>query len=83
MVSMKINQYKGRYNLAGTRIRAAREEAGISQEDLAQQLQLAGMEIGQNAISRIELGLRVVADYELIYFSSVFGKPVEWFLDES
>jgi transcriptional regulator with XRE-family HTH domain len=79
---MKIYQYKGRCNLAGQRIREAREQADLSQEDLAKRLQLAGIEIGQNAISRIELGLRVIPDYELKYFSDALNHPVDWLLEE-
>jgi transcriptional regulator with XRE-family HTH domain len=82
MVNMKIYQYKGRCNLAGARIRKAREQAGLSQEGLAKCLQLTGMEIGQNAISRIELGLRVIPDYELKYFAAVLNKPIDWLVEE-
>ena len=50
---MRLYRYQGKSNLSGVRIQAAREEAGLSQEQLAAKLQLLGLEIGQNAISRV------------------------------
>lgn len=79
---MKLYDYRGKCNMSGEHIREQREEMGLSQEGLAGKLQLLGLEISQNAISRIERGLRVVPDYELKYFARVFNKPVEWFLEE-
>lgn len=79
---MKLYQYKGRCNLSGLRIRKARENAGLSQEELAARLQLYGLEITQKAISRIETGLRLVPDFELLYFAKALGKPILWFYEE-
>lgn len=79
---MKLYGYKGRCNLAGERIRIAREEAGLSQEQLAAKLQLAGLEITQKAVSRIETGQRVVPDYELMFFATVLEKDLSWMLEE-
>ena len=59
-----------------------REAKKLSQEDLAAQMQLLGIEISQNSISRIERGLRVVPDFELKYFAKFFDRPVAWFLEE-
>lgn len=77
---MKLYSYKGRCNLAGERIREAREDAGLSQEQLAAKLQLAGLEITQKSISRIETGLRVIPDYELAFFAAALNKTVLWLL---
>jgi len=41
---MKIYTYQGRCNLAGERVRQAREAAGLSQEQLAARLQLLGLQ---------------------------------------
>lgn len=68
--------------MAGEKIRVAREEAGMSQEQLAAKLQLAGLEITQKAVSRIETGLRVVPDYELNYFAEALSKDLSWMLKE-
>ena len=81
-VGVKLYWYKGRCNLSGAKIQQLRTEMGISQEQLAAKLQLMGIEISQNSISRIECGKRVVPDFELKYFAEFFKKPVEWFLAE-
>lgn len=74
---MKIYKYKnGKCNASGPIIRELREKAGLSQEQLAARLQLAGIELNQKAVSRIETGDRVVPDFELIYFSEVLGVPI-------
>ena len=43
--------------------------AGLSQEQLAVRLQLDGLGLTQKAISRMETGERVVADYELVHLA--------------
>ena len=74
---MKIYRYMdGNANASGRRIKGLREAAGLSQEQLAAKIQLSGLNLNQKAISRIETGDRVVPDFELIFFSEVFGVPV-------
>ena len=80
---MKIYRYHGKANLSGEKIRRRREELHLSQEDVVAKLQLMGMEIGQNTLSRIESGIRFVPDYELKFFSRAMEVPVEYFLDEA
>ena len=79
---MKIYSYKGRCNIAGTRIREAREAEKLSQEDLAARLQLLGVEITQKSISRIETGDRVLPDYELQFFAAALNKTILWLLNQ-
>jgi transcriptional regulator with XRE-family HTH domain len=62
---MKIYKYNGRSNISGVKIREERTRSHLSQEQLAAKLQLEGINLNQKAISRIEAGERVVADYEL------------------
>lgn len=80
---MKLYRYKdGKCNASGSRIRELREAAGLSQEQLAAKIQLAGLNLNQKAISRIETGERVVPDFELLYFSEVLGVPIGSLLEE-
>lgn len=80
---MKLYKYKdGKCNASGNRIRELREAAGLSQEQLAAKIQLAGLNLNQKAISRIETGERVVPDFELLYFSEVLGVPIGSLLEE-
>ncbi len=62
----------GRNNASGTRIAELRKGLNISQRELADKLQLIGLDIDKNAIQRIECGKRFVTDIELIAFSKVF-----------
>lgn len=69
---MFINKAKnGRNNLCGRQIAQLRTATGISQRQLADLLQLEGLEIDKNAIQRIEAGKRFVTDIELIHFAKV------------
>ena len=79
---MKIYNYRGRKNLCGNKIREARTKNRISQSDLAAQIQVAGVLLERDSISRIEIGTRFVADYELTVFARVLGVSVEWLLSE-
>ena len=54
-----------------------REKRKLSQEQLAAKMQIQGVVLNQKAISRIETGDRVIADYELLIFSCVLGVPVD------
>jgi len=71
----------GKCNISGKNIRKYREEAGLSQEQLAAKLQLLGHNINQKAISRLETGDRVVPDFELVYFSEALDIPLHILLD--
>lgn len=62
---MRLYTLGERYNLCGERVREARTRAGWSQEELAAKLQLAGLQLGQMAVSRIETGKRVSTDWLL------------------
>lgn len=78
---MKIYRYRGKCNVSGANIRRLREKAGLSQEQLAAKIQLMGVPMVQKAISRIETGERVVADYELMLIAQIFGVDVKDLLD--
>ena len=79
---MKIYDYNGKKNLCGNRIREARLRQRLSQYDLAARLQTQGILIEQDSISRIELGTRFVADYEVKVLAKVLNVPLEWLLEE-
>lgn len=63
----------GKNNVCGSVIEARRKEMGKSQRQLADMLQLSGLDIDKNAIQRIEAGKRFVTDIELTYISKVLG----------
>ena len=75
---MFINKtYDGSNNLCGKNIERFRKQMKISQRELADRLQLAGLEVNKNAIQRIEAGSRFVTDIELVALSSVLKKSFE------
>ena len=57
-----------------------RERENLSQEQLAAKLQLAGLNITQKAVSRMETGKRVIADYELPYLADVLDVTIYYLL---
>ena len=61
-------------------MRQTRERENISQEQLAAKLQLAGLNITQKAVSRMETGKRVIADYELPYLADVLDVTIYYLL---
>ena len=73
----------GRNNICGTVIEKRRKEMGKSQRQLADLLQISGLDIDKNAIQRIEAGKRFVTDVELPYFSKVLNLTYEALLDDT
>ncbi len=77
---MKIYDFEGRRNISGDRIHQARTALRLSQSDLAARMQVNGVVIEREAISKIETGDRFVADYELMVFSKSLDVSVLWLL---
>ncbi|MBE6797178.1 MAG: helix-turn-helix transcriptional regulator [Ruminococcaceae bacterium] len=77
---MKIYDYNGKKNICGDRIHEARCKLRLTQSDLAAQLQINGIIIERDSISRIEIGTRFVADYELRELSKILKVSVNWLL---
>lgn len=63
----------GLNNICGKNIACFRIKMGISQRELADKMQLVGIDIDKNAIQRIECGKRFVTDIEVIAFAKVFN----------
>lgn len=79
---MFINKTEdGRNNVCGKNVCAFRRALKISQRELADRMQLAGIDIDKNAIQRIECGKRFVTDIELIVLARVFDKSFEELLN--
>lgn len=77
---IRLYTLDGRCNISGERIKYARSKAKITQEQLAAKLQLAGLQMGQMAISRIESGKRLVPDFELPIIAEVLNVSTDWLL---
>ena len=72
----------GRNNISGKNIAQYRIALKISQRELAEQMQLVGIDIDKNAIQRIECGKRFVTDIEIVAFAKVFNISLEALLIE-
>lgn len=77
---MKIYDFEGKKNISGDRIREARLRQRLTQSDLAQKVQLEGIIMERDSISRIEIGTRFIPDYEIPIFARVLGVSALWLL---
>lgn len=67
----------GRNNLCGKKVAFLRSNMGISQRELADRLQIIGLDIDKNAVQRIESGKRFVTDIELKALSNVLNFSID------
>ena len=80
---MKIYDFDGNKNISGDRIHQARTTMRLSQADLAARMQVNGVAIEREAISKIETGDRFVTDYELMVFAKVLNMSMEWLVGQN
>ncbi len=73
----------GGNNICGQNVSYFRKELKISKRELADRLQIQGLDIDKNAIQRIEAGKRFVTDIELDALAVVFSKKVDELLHQS
>lgn len=66
------------YEAMVERLREAREEAGMTQEEVAEVFHRP-----QSFVSKIEAGERRIDPIELCHLADLYRKPVEWFLPTS
>lgn len=77
---MRAYTFYGKRNICGDRIREARLKQRLSQSDLCRRLQLAGIPMERDSVSRIENGGRYVADYEVVTIADILEVSVNWLL---
>ena len=81
---MFINKTEdGKNNICGRNVAARRKELKISQRELADRLQISGLDVDKNAIQRIEAGKRFVTDIELTYFVKVLSTTLDSLLTDA
>ena len=68
-------------NLIGDRIKELRNRTNLSQRDLARKLQLIGMDMDKNVITRIETNKRYVTDFELQALKEIFDVSYDYLID--
>ena len=72
-----------RKNIVGLNIRQARKDAGMTQMELAGQLQLLGIRMDRPTIAKIELGTGPLSDIEIIVIGKVLKTNVNELFVES
>ena len=76
---MKITKYNNQKNISGSTLKELRKQNKMSQHDLAEQLQLEGIDLTSKEISKIETNNRLVQDFELFAFAKIFKVSVDDF----
>jgi len=78
---MFINKgINGENNICGKNVTQYRKNMGLSQRQLADRLQLLGLDVDKNAIQRIEAGKRFVTDIEIVFLSKALRTTVNQLL---
>ena len=70
------NQAEDRKNYIGIKMREVRKKRGISQRQVADDLQEMGLIIDKNAIQRMESGQRFITDIELVTIAKYLEIPI-------
>lgn len=76
---MKITKYNNFKNISGIKLKEFRKTAKLSQQDLAEKLQLEGVDLTSKEISKIENNKRLVQDFELFAFAKIFKVSADEF----
>ena len=75
---MFINKSKdGKNNLCHKIVAEKRKEKNLSQRQLADVLQLMGLDFDKNAIQKLEAGKRFVTDIELVYLMKALNFEIK------
>lgn len=69
---MKIKKYNEYRNISGIKLRELRINSKMSQKQVAEKLQLEGIDLTEKEISKIEHNNRLVHDFELFAFAKIF-----------
>ena len=77
-----ITKYNNKLNILGNTIKEYRIKNNLSLSQLSNKLMLVGIDIPKSSLQRIEVGQRVIKDYELIGFLKVFNLTPNTLLTE-
>lgn len=77
---MKIYDYAGKKNICGIRVHEARRNLNLTQSELAAKMQIEGIVIERDSVSRIEIGTRFVTDYEIKILAKILKVDIKWLL---
>lgn len=78
----KFIKYNEKLNVIGGKIRKYRENNKWSLTDLSNKLMLLGIDIPKSSLQNIEMGKRVVKEYEFYALCKVFNVSMEEMLKD-
>ncbi len=78
----KFIKYDDRLNVIGNTLRKYRESKNLSLSQLSNELMLMGIDIPKSSLQNIEVGKRVVKEYEFYALCSIFNVPMEEMLKD-
>lgn len=76
---MKIKKYNEYRNISGMKLKELRMNSKMSQKQVAEKLQLEGIDLTEKEISKIEHNNRLVHDFELFAFAKIFKVSADVF----
>lgn len=79
---MKIKKYNEYRNISGIKLKELRIENKMSQNQVAEKLQLEGIDLTEKEISKIEHNNRLIHDFELFAFAKIFNVSADYFNTE-
>ena len=78
----KMLKYNGKLNIIGNKLRQYRKEKQLSLSQLSNELMLMGIDIPKSSLQNIEVGKRVVKEYEFYALCKVFNVTMEEMLED-
>lgn len=76
---MKIKKYNEYRNISGIKLKELRIKSNLSQRQVAEKIQLEGIDLTEKEISKIEHNNRLVHDFELFAFAKIFKVSADEF----
>ena len=76
---MKIKKYNEYRNISGIKLKELRINSKMSQKQVAEKLELEGIDLTEKEISKIEHNNRLVHDFELFAFAKIFNISADEF----
>lgn len=67
-------------NICGEQVEQARKKLGLTQKELSEKLTSGGFNIATDDLANLEMGFRLVCDYELMVLSMILGVKVSLLL---
>lgn len=68
-------------NVSGKKLKELRQSKHLTQREVAEKLQLDGIDLSLKEISKIENNSRLIKDFELFAFAKFFKVSVDYFYE--